>query len=35
MKQFEIWWADLPEPVGKRPVLLLSRNDAFGASDRE
>ena len=29
MKQFEIWWADLPEPVGKRPVLLLSRNDAY------
>lgn len=30
MKQFEIWWADLPEPVGRRPVLLLSRNDAYG-----
>lgn len=29
MKQFEIWWADLPEPVGQRPVLLLSRNDAY------
>ena len=29
MKQFEIWWADLPEPVGRRPVLLLSRNDAY------
>ena len=30
MKQFEIWWADLPEPVGRRPVMLLSRNDAYG-----
>ena len=30
MKQFEIWWADLPAPAGRRPVLLLSRNDAYG-----
>jgi mRNA interferase MazF len=30
MKQFEIWWADLREPAGQRPVLLLSRNDAYG-----
>ena len=29
MKQFEIWWANLPEPVGMRPVLLLSRNNAY------
>jgi mRNA interferase MazF len=29
MKQFEIWWADLPEPAGQRLVLLLSRNDAY------
>ena len=29
MKQFEIWWANLPEPVGRRPVLLMSRNDAY------
>ncbi len=29
VKQFEIWWADLPEPVGRRPVMLLSRNDAY------
>ena len=29
MKQFEIWWAEFPEPVGRRPVLLLSRNDAY------
>lgn len=29
MKQFQVWWADLPEPVGRRPVLLLSRNDAY------
>ena len=30
MKQFEIWWTDLREPAGRRPVLLLSRNDAYG-----
>ncbi len=29
MKQYEIWWARLPEPVGRRPVLLLSRNSAY------
>ncbi len=29
MKQFEIWWADLRDPAGRRPVLLLSRNDAY------
>jgi mRNA interferase MazF len=28
-KQFEIWWASLPNPVGRRPVLLLSRSSAF------
>ena len=29
MKQFEIWWANLPGPAGRRPVLLLSRDDAY------
>jgi mRNA interferase MazF len=29
MKQFELWWAALPEPVGRRPVLLLSRSPAY------
>lgn len=29
MRQFEIWWANLPGPAGRRPVLLLSRNDAY------
>ncbi|HTX35453.1 MAG TPA: type II toxin-antitoxin system PemK/MazF family toxin [Bryobacteraceae bacterium] len=29
MRQFEIWWAKLPGPAGRRPVLLLSRNDAY------
>lgn len=30
MKQYEIWWADLPKPVGRRPVLLLTRTSAYG-----
>jgi mRNA interferase MazF len=30
MKQYEIWWADLPAPVGRRPVLLLTRSPAYG-----
>ncbi|MBI2119654.1 MAG: type II toxin-antitoxin system PemK/MazF family toxin [Elusimicrobia bacterium] len=29
MQRGEIWWAHLPKPVGKRPVLLLSRTKAI------
>jgi mRNA interferase MazF len=29
VRQYEIWWADLPQPAGRRPVLLLSRDDAY------
>jgi mRNA interferase MazF len=29
MRQYEIRWADLPEPVGRRPVLLLTRTAAY------
>lgn len=29
MKQYEIWWARLPAPAGRRPVLLLSRDSAY------
>ena len=28
MRQFELWWANLPKPAGRRPVLL-SRDDAY------
>jgi len=27
--QFDIWWARLPDPVGRRPVLLLGRTSAL------
>ena len=29
MKRGEIWWAELEPPVGRRPVLLLSRDEAY------
>ena len=29
MRQYEVWWADLPSPVGRRPVLLLTRSTAY------
>lgn len=29
LKQYEIWWAELPRPVGRRPELLLSRDGAY------
>jgi mRNA interferase MazF len=29
LKQYELWWASLPQPAGRRPVLLLSRDDAY------
>jgi mRNA interferase MazF len=29
MRQLEIWWAVLPKPAGRRPVLLLTRDDAY------
>ncbi|MBN1693753.1 MAG: type II toxin-antitoxin system PemK/MazF family toxin [Dehalococcoidales bacterium] len=29
MRRGEIRWAELPTPVGRRPVLLLSRESAY------
>lgn len=29
MKRGEVWWANLPPPTGRRPVLLLSRDAAY------
>ncbi len=29
MKRGEVWWADLPNPIGRRPVVLLSRDEAY------
>jgi len=29
VRRGEVWWADLALPVGRRPVVLLSRNEAY------
>src|SRR5438045_9049906 len=29
MRRGEIWWAQLPAPAGRRPVVLLSRKEAY------
>lgn len=29
MKKGDIWWAKLPLPIGRRRIVLLSRNEAY------
>jgi len=29
MQRGEVWWAEFPSPVGRRPVVLLSRDEAY------
>src|SRR3989338_8751868 len=29
MRRGEVWWAEQPKPIGKRPVVLLSRDEAY------
>ena len=29
MKQFEIWWAEMKAPIGRRPVVILTRTPAL------
>jgi len=29
MRRGEVWWAEQPEPIGRRPVFLLSRDEAY------
>ena len=29
MRRGEVWWAELPLPIGRRPVVLLSRDVAY------
>jgi len=33
VRRGEIWWADLPAPAGRRPVVLLSRNEAYAVRE--
>ncbi|MBI2206778.1 MAG: type II toxin-antitoxin system PemK/MazF family toxin [Candidatus Rokubacteria bacterium] len=34
LKQYEIRWANLPLPIGRRPVLLLTRTPAYAYLSR-
>ena len=34
MDRGEVWWADLPQPVGRRPVLILTRSSAVAKRDQ-
>jgi mRNA interferase MazF len=29
MQRGEVWWSDQPQPVGRRPVVLISRDRAL------
>lgn len=33
MRRGEIWWAELPASAGRRPVVLLSRNEAYAVRE--
>lgn len=33
MRRGEVWWADLPPPAGRRPVVLLSRDEAYSVRE--
>ncbi|HEY94559.1 MAG TPA: type II toxin-antitoxin system PemK/MazF family toxin [Dehalococcoidia bacterium] len=33
MKRGDIWWAELKPPAGRRPVLLLSRDEAYSVRE--
>ena len=30
MKQYEVWWASLPQPIGRRPVVKLQSRFRWG-----
>ena len=33
MRRGEIWWAELAPPAGRRPVLLLSRDETYAVRE--
>lgn len=33
MKRGDIWWAEFPAPIKRRPVVLLSRNTSYTVRD--
>src|SRR5687768_3883223 len=34
MDRSEVWWADLPPPLGRRPVLILTRSAAVAVRNQ-
>jgi mRNA interferase MazF len=34
MRRGEVWWAEIPVPSGRRPVVLISRNIAYAARSK-
>ena len=34
MDRGEVWWADLPPPVGRRPVLIVTRSAAVAVRNQ-
>lgn len=34
MRRGEVWWARLPEPAGRRPVVLVSRDTAYAVREK-
>lgn len=34
MRRGEVWWANLDPPWGRRPVVLLARDEAYGVLSR-
>lgn len=34
MRRGEVWWANLEHPWGRRPVLLVARDEAYGLLSR-
>jgi len=33
MRRGEVWWAELPAPARRRPVVLLSRDEAYAVRE--
>jgi mRNA interferase MazF len=33
MQRGEIWWANIESPIGRRPVVLISRNSVYQNRD--
>ncbi len=31
MRRAEVWWAEIPSPVGSRPVVILTRNSVVSS----